>query len=366
MKTDKKKKILVLCPYPINCAPSQRLKFEQYYDYFEENGFEVNISSFVTPKFWKILYTNGFFIRKSFYTLLGYLIRLKDLFRLHSYDVVYIHLWVTPLGPPIFEWMVKLLAKKIIFDIDDMVFLGHSSRANKKFKVLKGTKKIIFLMRTANHVITPTPLLDKFVRKINSKTTTISSTINTEIYKLKNFKSFNKPLIIGWSGSHSTSEYLKLLEPVFVELLNKGIEFKVLVIGDSNFSFENKNIPTEAISWNLENEVKELSRFDIGVYPLPFERWVYGKTGLKALQYMALGIPTIATAVGVNYTIIKHGQNGFLVENNDVQKWVEYILLIMSDINLARQIGKNARKTVVERYSVEANKQVYLNVIKSV
>ncbi len=366
MKTNKKKKILVLCPYPVNCAPSQRLKFEQYYDYFEENGFEITISSFVIPEFWKILYKNGYLFLKAYYTVIGYFLRFLDLFRLRRYDIVYVHLWVTPLGFPLFERMVKLLSKKIIYDIDDMVFLGHSSDANKSFKALKGTRKMIFLMRIADHVITCTPVLDKFVRKFNSKTTDISSTINTEIYKTKEYQAFGKPIVIGWSGSHSTSVYLKLLEPVFNELLNQQVNFKVLVIGNKDFSFENKNIPVEAISWDLENEVKELTRFDIGVYPLPFEQWVYGKSGLKALQYMALGIPTIATAIGANYRIIKHGENGFLVEKNDVQKWVEYILQIINDIDLAREIGKNARKTVLENFSVEANKEIYLNVIKSV
>ncbi|HOU99139.1 MAG TPA: glycosyltransferase family 4 protein [Bacteroidales bacterium] len=366
MKTNKKKKILVLCPYPMNCAPSQRLKFEQYYNYFEENGFQVTVSSFVTKQFWKILYKEGYFFKKAYFTLIGYFIRFLDLFRLYRYDIVYVHLWVTPLGPPLFERLVKFFSKKIIYDIDDMVFLGHSSDANKSFKALKGTQKMIFLMRIADHVITCTPVLDKFVHKFNPKTTDISSTINTDTYKIKEFLTFNKPIIIGWSGSHSTSIYLKLLEPVFQELLNKGIEFKVLVIGNKDFSFENKNIKTEAISWNLENEVNDLMRFDIGVYPLPFEQWVYGKSGLKALQYMALGIPTIATAIGANYRIINHGKNGFLVEKNDIQKWVEYILHIINDIDFARELGKNARKTVLEKFSVEANKEIYLNVLKSV
>ncbi|GAB4403539.1 MAG: hypothetical protein Fur0028_16330 [Bacteroidales bacterium] len=366
MKTNKKKKILVLCPYPMNCAPSQRLKFEQYYNYFEENGFQVTVSSFVTKKFWNILYKEGYFFKKAYFTLIGYFIRFFDLFRLCRYDIIYVHLWVTPLGPPLFERLVKFFSIKIIYDIDDMVFLGHSSNANKSFKALKGTQKMIFLMRIADHVITCTPVLDKFVHKFNPKTTDISSTINTDTYKIKEFQTFNKPIIIGWSGSHSTSIYLKLLEPVFQELLNKGIDFKVLVIGNKDFSFENKNIKTEAISWNLENEVNDLMRFDIGVYPLPFEQWVYGKSGLKALQYMALGIPTIATAIGANYRIINHGENGFLVEKNDIQKWVEYILQIINDINFARKLGKNARKTVLEKFSVDANKEIYLNVLKSV
>jgi len=151
-----------------------------------------------------------------------------------------------------------------------------------------------------------------------------------------------------------------------MEIYRTGNRLFMIMETKDDFSFENKNIKTEAISWNLENEVNDLMRFDIGVYPLPFEQWVYGKSGLKALQYMALGIPTIATAIGANYRIINHGKNGFLVEKNDIQKWVEYILHIINDIDFARELGKNARKTVLEKFSVEANKEIYLNVLKSV
>lgn len=359
-----KKKILVICPYPQNCAPSQRLKFEQYYPIFEENGFSVTVSSFVRPAFWKILYKKGFWIKKLWYTIIGYLIRFRDIFRLRKYDIIYIHLWVTPFGPPIFEWIYRKLAKKIVYDIDDMVFLGHVSEANKRFKLLKGTKKMIHLMKKSEHVITCTPSLDEFVRKFNTKTTDISSTINTDVYLPKSDYKLSEPMIIGWSGSHSTSVYLKLLEPVFEKLLQLKLNYKVLVIGDKNFTFSNTSIPFEAKEWILEKEVSELSKFDIGVYPLPDEPWVYGKSGLKALQYMALGIPTIATAIGANFRIIEHGVDGFLIKDNDVDEWANTILRLKDDMNLRTSVGKKAHEKVLREFSVKSNAEKYLNVLK--
>ncbi|MCX7861608.1 MAG: glycosyltransferase family 4 protein [Bacteroidales bacterium] len=363
--SNQRKKILVICPYPQNCAPSQRLKFEQYYSIFREHGFDVKVSSFVVPAFWKILYQKGYFWQKIIFTLYGYCKRIIDLFRLPFYDIVYIHLWVTPFGPPVFEWLYRKMATKIVYDIDDMIFLGHVSDANKKVKHLKGTQKMISLMKSANHVITCTPALDNFVKKYNSFTTDISSTINTEVYKEKQSYELSSPIIIGWSGSHSTSSYLKILEPVFNNLLEKQLNFKVLVIGDKNFSFENANIPLEAKEWNLTDEVKELSRFDIGVYPLPDEPWVYGKSGLKALQYMAIGIPTIATAIGANFRIIEHGVNGFLIKDNNIGDWVNTILHLCSDIQLRKTIGKNARIKVIQEFSVQSNAAKYLTVLNS-
>ncbi len=356
------KKILFLSPYPQDVAPSQRLKYEQYYDSLEKEGYEISIHPFISDDFWKIIYQKGYILQKVFYTFLGYLKRTIVLFSIRKYDVVYVHLWITPLGIPFFEFITCILAKKVVYDIDDMVFLGHSSSANRFFQVLKGKYKMIFLMKKAYHVITCTPTLDEYVRKYNQKTTDISSTINTELYKPKENFTLPETITLGWSGSHSTSKYLMLLEPVFEILLKEKINFNVLVIGDKDFKFKNENIPLNAIPWQLETEVEDLKKIDIGLYPLPNEKWVLGKSGLKALQYMSLGIPTVAQAIGANFRIIKNNENGFLV--NEILEWVEVIKLLIHNSNLREKISKNSIKTVEEHYSIKANLYNYLNALK--
>ena len=359
----KTKKILFLSPYPIDKAPSQRLKYEQYYKHIEEGGFNIKTSSFVSLRFWKIIYKKGNILLKIVYTILGYLRRTLDLFTLRKYDVVYIHLWVTPFGFPIYEWLVRLIAKKVVYDIDDMVFLGHSSEANQLLKGLKGKKKMIYLMKTADHVITCTPTLDNFVRQYNTKTTDISSTINTDLYTLKKHEE-KQTITLGWSGSHSTSKYVKLLEPVFEILLKKGYNFDVLVIGDAQFYFQNKAIKLNAIPWSLNTEVEDLKKIDIGLYPLPNEQWVLGKSGLKALQYMALGIPSIATNIGANSRIIQHLKNGFLVNNKE--QWIEAIEFLIQNTEERIKIGNKARETVIHKFSINANARTYLAILEGV
>ncbi|MCB0777918.1 MAG: glycosyltransferase family 4 protein, partial [Chitinophagaceae bacterium] len=312
------KKILILCPYPENSAPSQRLKFEQYYPFFREAGYDITISPFVSRSFWKIIYKKGKYISKTWFTITGYIHRAKDIFRLHKYDLVYIHLWVTPLGFPLFERLTRLRAKKIIFDIDDLIYLKDlKSKATPLVSKLKGAGKPLYLMRTSDHVITCTPYLDSFVRKYNSNTTDISSTVDTSHYRpRKDYAVRENKIVLGWSGSHSTSKYLHLLDEVFHQL-RKEIDFKLIVIGDAGFSIS--DIDVEAIAWTEEMELPTISRFDIGLYPLPDEEWVYGKSGLKAIQYMAMGIPTVATSIGTNFRVIQDGESGFLVK--DENEW---------------------------------------------
>jgi glycosyltransferase involved in cell wall biosynthesis len=352
------KKILILCPYPENCAPSQRLKFEQYYSFLREQGFELEISPFMSSAFWKIVYKPGNLHLKAWFTLSGYFRRIKDLIRCKRYDAVYVHLWVTPFGFPLFERLLFSRTRHVLYDIDDLVYLkANKSAANGFIAAVKGRRKPIVLMQKARHVITCTPYLDEFVRRFNSSTTDISSTINTETYLPEQNKQNPLP-IIGWSGSHSTSKYLYLLKDVLLEI-QQECPFVLKVIGDPDFYIDGLTI--RAIRWEEATEVKELNDFDIGVYPLPDEEWVLGKSGLKALQYMALEIPTVATAIGANFRVIEEGVSGYLVTTND--EWKTRLLTLLKDANLRRTIGQAARIRVEEQYSIHANRQQYLNSI---
>lgn len=355
------KKILFITPYPKDVAPSQRLKFEQYYTTIEKSGYEISFDSFIDEDFWSFIYLEGNWFRKIVKTIKAYVRRFFLLFRLHKYDVIYIHLWYTPYGPPIFERILTFIHRKVIYDIDDMIFLGHTSSANKLLMFLKGKNKMISLMKRSDHVITCTPHLDSFVRKFNQKTTDISSTINTDNYIPVNQYSNEKPLTIGWSGSHSTSKYVYLLQEVLLEL-SKTHEFKLLVIGDKSFHID--GLDCESVNWVEETEVQELQRIDIGIYPLPNEEWVLGKSGLKALQYMALGIPTIASAIGANYRVIENGVSGVLVDTDSA--WKSAIEKYILDPKLRRSHGEMARKRVESLYSVKANEPIYIDVINKV
>ena len=356
-----RKKILVVCPYPEGQAPSQRLKYEQYFPYFKEAGYEVHVSSFMSAAFWKIAYKKGHFLAKVLGTLRGYLQRCIDLFRLPFYDIVYIHLWVTPFGPPVFERLFAIINGNILYDIDDMIFLGHQSNANALIRSLKGKNKPLYLMKKARHVIVCTPKLDSFVQQYNSNTTDISSTINMQAYIPVNTYTNAHKIVIGWSGSHSTVKYLHLLDDTFREL-KKSHDFHLFIMGVKEFEIE--GVPCEVVEWTAESEVPNLQKIDIGVYPLPDEDWVYGKSGLKALQYMALGIPTIATAIGANHRIIENGVSGFLVKSKE--EWLNTLKKLIDDQQLRKQTGQKARERVMKYYSLKSNKDAYLNTLQKV
>jgi len=180
-------------------------------------------------------------------------------------------------------------------------------------------------MKSANHVITSTPALEEFARKYNNLVSDIPTTLQVDRFTAKSDYQITDELILGHSGSHSTSKYLKSIEPAFEKLLQSGIKFKVLVTGDANFRFSNPDIPIEAKAWFAEDEASDLLRMDIGLYPLTDEPWVYGKRGGKALLYMAAGLPVIATAIGTNTETFSDRNSALLVPVNDMDAWVAAI-----------------------------------------
>lgn len=358
----KRKRVLIVCPYPEDVAPGQRLKYEQYFDYFRENGYDLDIKPFMTIRFWNIIYKKGYFIEKLFWTILGYLKRLILIPKIPFYDGMYIFLNVIPFGTPLMEWIYTTLNSNYIYDIDDLYFLGRATKVNKIIGLFRSPAKYKYLMKHAKHIIVCTPYLQKYAGQFNRNITDISSTINTDVYLPIKKSKGKKEIIIGWSGSHSTYPFMNYLDEVIKEIATEK-KIKLHILGTDDYRIDGVDVVSS--KWSKYLEVPFIQEFDIGLYPLPLEdEFVYGKSGLKALQYMALGIPTIATAIGAIFRIIKDGENGFLAKTKE--EWKNRIMLLIDNPDLREKIGFNARRTVESKYSIKANRDKYLSILRAV
>jgi len=359
-KVQGKRKILVICPFPQEVAAGQRLKYEQYFDHWRENGFDITVSSFMDMSMWKIVYTQGNYLAKIRGTLRGYYRRMLDIFRVSHFDVVYVFMWVTPVGTSFFERLVRSLSERLIFDIEDNVLMEKGNELNPIVKILKGRGKTTYLIKNADHVITSSPFLNDYCLGLNQKKacTYISSSVDTDRFLPVNSYANDRKVTIGWTGTFSSKVYLDLLRNVFLELA-KRCDFKLRVIG--NFQYDLPGIDLEVIQWSREKEVEDLQGIDIGVYPLVQDDWVLGKSGLKAIQYMAFGLPTVATHVGTTPRIIRQHENGWLVKTDE--EWVEALESLIKNPGLRRKLGEAARKTVLENYSTQVIKSTYLLIL---
>ena len=355
-----KRRILVVCPFPQGVAAGQRLKYEQYFDLWREYGHDITVSSFMDLSMWKVVYKRGNYLAKILGTLAGYYRRILDIFRIGSFDVVYVFMWVTPLGSSLFERVFRHLARHLIFDVEDNVLMEQGNEINPLVKFLKSSDKTLFLIKSADHVVTSSPFLNDYCLQLNYRKscTYISSSVDTSLFFPSNTYTNDKKIVIGWTGTFSSKVYLDLLRNVFLEL-NSRIPFKLLVIG--NFEYEFPEIDLEVVQWTKVREVQDLQRVDIGVYPLIQDEWVLGKSGLKAIQYMAFGLPTVATNVGTTPIIIDHMRNGWLVKTDD--DWVHALETLASNPELRKRMGEAARSTVIEEYSTKAIQSAYLKIL---
>ena len=361
-----KRRMLVLCPHPIGVAPAQRLKFEQYYDDWRGRGWDITVSPFVDLDLWPMLHKHGHLGAKIFGGLKGLARRFYDLLRMPSFDLVYCHMYVTPVGTSVLERLTRWRSRRLVYDIEDNQLAGHGLKANfpnPVLRMLKSPRKARFLIRRADHVITSSPFLNEACEKINEKRacTYISSSVDTDRFVPANSYSNDSVVTIGWTGTFSTSAYLNLLRPVFQELARRR-RFRLRVIG--NFDYALEGVELEVIRWSLEREVADLQGIDIGVYPLALEEWATGKSGLKAIQYMAFGIPSVATNIGTAPMIIRDGENGLLVRTDE--EWIAALERLIDDPGLRRRLGEQARKDAVERYSTHAVARDYRRVLASV
>jgi glycosyltransferase involved in cell wall biosynthesis len=359
--------MLVLCPYPEGVAAGQRLKYEQYFDDWRSLGWTIDVSCFMDMATWKVAYEPGNFLPKVAGVVRGYLRRLRDLFRIPRYDVVYVFMWVTPFGTSVIERMVRKLARRLVYDVEDNVVVGQglprAENPNWLAKFLKGPGKARFLIASADHVIASSAFLRDFcLKELGARACTyISSSVDTDRFVPREPAPPADKVTIGWTGTFSSRVYLDALREVF-QTLARQAEYKLRVIG--NFDYELPDVDLEVVRWSKEREVEDLQALDIGVYPLPQDEWVMGKSGLKAIQYMAFGLPTVATEAGMTPFIIRNEENGLLVRSD--AEWVNALHRLLKDADLRRRLGRQARDDAVAKYSVGAIRSEYRRVLDDV
>jgi glycosyltransferase involved in cell wall biosynthesis len=364
--SNKRKRVLVICPYPENSAAGQRLKYEQYFESLSKQGYSFRVSPFLDDKIWNVLYKDGHLFIKLCGLISGYFKRIKTVFDLGNYDLVYVFMWVTPVGPPLFERVYRFFSKKIIFDVEDNFIdpqvVPNSDNRNLFLKFLMGNSKQLYLAKYADFVITSSEYISVQTKKINkfSNSIFISSSIDAERFFPTNKYLNNKQIVIGWTGTYSTKMHLDLLKEVFIRLARK-IDFKLRVI--SNFNYDINGVDVESIQWSEVNEVRDLQGIDIGVYPLPDEKFVLGKSGLKAIQYMSFGLPIVATAIGTTNDIIEDNVNGRLVESEE--EWIEKLYELIVNPDLRKRLGERARQDMLEKYSTKAIYNKYLTILNA-
>lgn len=171
-----------------------------------------------------------------------------------------------------------------------------------------------------------------------------------ERVKIKEY-STKTPLQFGWIGGDYNYPQLDLIIPV-LEKLSSEFPFELIVIGGKKYTTKT-SFATHFIKWSLIDEIAHLQAIDVGLMPLTDDAESMGKGGFKLIQYMGLGIVSIASSIGINKHIVTNGYDSFLA--NDSKDWETIFRKILSnEVNLTT-IGAHAREKIAAKFSFTAH-----------
>jgi len=337
-----KEKIFFLTKYSWNGASSRYRSF-QYLPIIGKHGLEFEVSPLFSEEYLNKKYKNS---RAPLSLSLRLLMRrLFSILRASNYSVVVIEYELIPFFPAIFEWLLRFRGCKLVIDYDDAIF--HRYDVHRLFIVrLLFKNKIHSVMRSANIVVVGNKYLANYAYSAGSKhVELIPTVVDLSRYSVIKSEFQSNVFNIGWIGSPSTTKYLNSIAPALVHMC-KNDNVIVTLIGAE--SIEMPGVSLRIIPWSEETEIACLSSFDVGIMPLPDEPWANGKCGFKLIQYMASGLPVIASSIGVNKEIVDHGVNGFLSDSNE--QWIEAFEKLYENIDMRVKMGQVGRKLIESKY----------------
>jgi glycosyltransferase involved in cell wall biosynthesis len=306
----------------------------------------------------RILYSTGRPLGKTRIFLNSLMVRTQDWLRAADYDIVFIYREALMTRHLIFEQLFANARARIVFDFDDAIWLPAISDGNRRLGWLKNHDKTRRIIECADMVFAGNQYLATYASQFSDCVQIVPTTIDTNVFKPRpRNERADEPIEIGWTGSATTIEYFRLARGILRRLRDKyGDRVRFKVIGDQ--TYEDRELGIRGKAWKLASEVDDLGTLDIGIMPLPDTDWTRGKCGLKALAYMALAVPAVASPVGINTEIISDGVNGLLAKDED--EWVEKLSRLIEQPELRAALGQQGRETVVARYSTLSQQENYL------
>lgn len=346
-------KVLGLASYPVEAAAT-RYRLQQFVGPLAKQGVTLTVSPFITSSTFATLYQRRAFLRTGLTLVKSTLMRLGVVLLLRRSEVVLVQREAMIFGPPLFEWLaVRVFKRPMVLDLDDATYVPYTSPTYGKFgRALKWFNKTDDLIGWANVVTCGNRAIAEYVESKGATARIIPTVVDTDLFAPAPRMS-KGPLVLGWIGTHSTFPYLQSVFPVLQDLA-KTHPFKLKLVGAGTSVVNIPGVEVENLEWNLEREVEDFQSFDIGLYPIDpslyAEKWAAGKSGFKAIQYMAVGIPFVAAPVGTMAEIGEAGVTHIAATSRD--EWFRGLDLLLANLQLRQTMGAAGRRHVVEHYSL--------------
>lgn len=281
--------------------------------------------------------------------------------------LVVIEYELLPWCPAVLERWLVWRGCRMVVDYDDALFHQYDAHHNPWVRRLLG-RKIATVMRLAHTVVAGNTYLADYAHRAGARRVEVIPTV-IDLARYPKQSAGAVPVAhagagvftIGWIGSPSTARYLLNIAPALAEVCRGGRAL-VRLIGAGHIDLP--GVPVDNVPWGEDTEVENIRSFDVGIMPLPDEPWARGKCGFKLIQYMACGLPVVASPVGVNTEIVENGTNGFLAETG--REWVDALKRLMDDAVLCERMGAAGRDKVRDRYCLDVTAPQLVALLKAV
>lgn len=339
-------KVLLLSKYS-RLGASSRLRALQYIPHLQQCGHTIAVHSLFDDAYLEMLYRAK--KRSPWLMMKLYLSRLFVLLEARRHDILWIEKEMLPYFPPFFEWLLNRFKIPYVVDYDDAIFHNYDMSPSIYVRKFLGGK-IDSVMRNAKCVVAGNDYLAYRAIKAGAMDISVVPTVvDISRYQVRSGNTASR-LTIGWIGSPSTEKYVVGIREALVSASQQYCFRLVLMGASSEVVNELPGLDVEVLPWSEDHENDFIQSLDIGIMPLIDGPWEKGKCGYKLIQYMACGVPVIATPVGVNVKIVFDNKCGLLAA--DLQGWKTSLGQLLSDPIGRQTYGAAGRYAVENEYSL--------------
>lgn len=349
-------RLLFLTKYARNGA-SSRYRSYQYLPYLEEAGFDCTVSPLFDVGYLAHKYRTGKYSLRD--VLVAFMRRLRALLWAGKYDLVVIEKELFPYFPALPERWLNWRGIPYVVDYDDALFHQYDNNSRTWIRGLLGNK-IARVMKGARLVTAGNNYLADYAHRAGAgRTEVVPTVIDLTRYPKPVSRLKNEQFTIGWIGSPSTAKYVEQIAPALAAVCSDGVA-RVHLIGSGEVDLP--GVPYEVIPWSEDDEVLQLQQLDVGIMPLQDSPWERGKCGFKLIQYMACGLPVVASPVGVNTEIVEEGKSGYLASTHE--KWVTALNRLRDERQQRVAMGAAGREKVERSYSLQVTAPRLVQVLR--
>lgn len=229
-------------------------------------------------------------------------------------------------------------AQRLIYDFDDAVM--YQARAPDEPHPAR-LRRFGRTVERAGLIIAGSPHLARYVETVGAKCAAVVPTgLDVARFPAKVHRNVAGPLRLVWIGSASTLKQLEPFRPMLETVGREMPQVTLRIVADAELQVAGLRV--ENVRWSLQTEGRMLAESDVGIAPMPDTPYTRGKCGFKVLQYMAAGLPVIASPVGVNADYITDGVTGLWAKTP--QEWTGAVRRLAADASLRERLGAAGRR----------------------